>query len=112
MRKSELVDAALCAAVEEMKQGLIDADLGGGIVKKRVAFGGRGKRGGNRVIVATNKGDRWFFIFGFEKNRRDNVTAQELDALQELAADLLMQSTAQLNLAVRNGTLQEICHAS
>jgi hypothetical protein len=112
MRKSELVDAALCAAVEEMKQGLIDADLGGGIVKKRVAVSGRGKRGGTRVVVATNKGDRWFFVFGFEKSRRDNVTAHELDALQKLAADLLIRSTAQLDLAVKDGALQEICHAS
>ena len=58
MRKTELTDAALCDAVREMSQGLIDADLGGGLVKKRVGVAGRGKRGGARTLVATNKHNR------------------------------------------------------
>jgi hypothetical protein len=57
-------------AVAEMVQGLVDADLGGGIVKKRVALPGRGKRSGARTLVVTNKGKRWFFVFGCEKNDR------------------------------------------
>lgn len=61
MRKTELSDDALFAAVVEMAQGLIDADLGGGVVKKRVGLSGRGKRGGARTLIATNKGNRWFF---------------------------------------------------
>ena len=81
MRKTELSDPALCGAVSEMERGLIDADLGGGVVKKRVALPGRGKSGGARTLVATNKGNRWFFVFGFEKNERPNVTAKELEAL-------------------------------
>ena len=68
MRKTELTDAVLCKAVQEMAAGLIDADLGGSVVKKRVGLAGRGKRGGVRTLVATNKGNRWFFVFGFEKN--------------------------------------------
>ena len=67
-RKAGLFDDVLCQAVDEMIGGLVDADLGGGVVKKRVALPGRGKSGGSRTLVATNKGDRWFFIFGFEKN--------------------------------------------
>jgi hypothetical protein len=86
MRKAGLTDAALCAAVAEMEQGLIDADLGGGVVKKRVALPGRGKRGSARVIVATHRSDRWFFIFGFEKNERDNISDKELASLQGVAA--------------------------
>jgi hypothetical protein len=78
MRKSGVSDTALCAAVIEMAQGLIDADLGGGVVKKRVSLPGRGKRGGARAIVATNKGDRWFFLHGFAKTERENVSAEEL----------------------------------
>lgn len=61
MRKTELSEDALCAAVVEMAQGLIDADLGGGVVKKRVGLSGHGKPGGARTLVATNKGNRWFF---------------------------------------------------
>jgi len=59
MRKTELSDEALYSAVIEMTHGLIDADLGGGILKKRVGLSGRGKRGGARTLVATNKGNRW-----------------------------------------------------
>jgi len=70
MRKTELANSALCDAVAEMVQGLVDADLGGGVVKKRVVPPGRGKSGGARTLVATNKGNRWFFVFGFEKNDR------------------------------------------
>jgi hypothetical protein len=62
MDKTRLSETALCRAVVEMQQGLIDADLGGGVVKKRVALPGRGKRGSTRTLVATNKDDRWFFL--------------------------------------------------
>ena len=58
MRKTELTDSALCRAVAEMAQGLIDADLGGGVVKKRIGLAGRGKRGGARTLVATNRGEQ------------------------------------------------------
>jgi hypothetical protein len=110
MRKTELPDRALCQAVEEMARGLIDADLGGGIVKKRVGLAGRGKRGGARTLVATNKGNRWFFAFGFEKNERANISDEELEALQDVAADLLARTARQLNEAIEDDSLQEICH--
>jgi len=109
MRKTELTDAALCAAVEEMANGLIDANLGGGVVKKRIGLPGRGKRGGARTLVATNRGERWFFVFGFEKNDLANIRNDELAALQAYAADLLALSNTQLDQAVSDGALQEIC---
>jgi hypothetical protein len=110
MRKTELTDHALCEAVAEMSSGLIDADLGGGVVKKRVGLSGRGKRGGARTLVATNKGTRWFFVFGFEKNERANITADELAALQDIAADLMGRTASALDGAVQDGALKEICH--
>lgn len=110
MRKTALTDPVLCEAIYEMMGGLIDADLGGGVLKKRVALPGAGKSGGTRTLVATNKDDRWFFVFGFEKNVRANVTAKELEALQTLAADLLKLSTPDLNRQVERQTLVEICH--
>ncbi|MFT4247660.1 MAG: type II toxin-antitoxin system RelE/ParE family toxin [Pseudomonas sp.] len=110
MRKTGLTDAALCAAVAEMAQGLIDADLGGGVVKKRVGLPGRGKRGSTRTIVATNKGNRWFFVYGYEKNERANITDAELEALRKLASDLLKLTVAELNNAVEVGELLEIGH--
>lgn len=110
MRKTELTDGVLCAAVHEMVQGLIDADLGGGVVKKRVGLAGRGKRGGARTLVATNKGNRWFFVFGFEKNERANIGAEEKEALQTIAQDLLARTDMELDAAVEDGSLQEVCH--
>ena len=105
-----LDDRALCAAVEEMVRGLIDADLGGYIVKKRVALPGRGKSSGARTIVATKKGNRWIFLFGFAKNEKSNITASETERLQAFAADLLSLSEKSLNEFVREGKLVEICH--
>ncbi len=66
-------DGALASAVIEMKYGLIDAKLGGQVVKKRVALPGRGKRGSSRTLVAFKQGDKAFFIYGFAKNERANV---------------------------------------
>ncbi len=110
LRKTDLDDAALCRAVAEMARGLIDADLGGGVLKKRVAPPGRGKSGGARTLVATHRGDRWFFVFGFEKSVRANVSAKELEALQALATDLLKLSSVELDRQVENDALAEICH--
>jgi len=109
MRKTGLTDEALCQAVAEMTGGLVDADLGGNVVKKRVALPGRGKSGGARTIVATNLGDRWFFLFGFAKNERSNIDADELEALQELAKQYLALDEQQLAHAVDSGTFTEIC---
>ena len=72
--------------------------------------GGRGKRGGVRTLVATRRASRWFFVFGFEKNETANVTSTELEALQWLAKQLLDLSVAQMEVAVQDGSLQEICH--
>lgn len=110
MRKTDLTNEALCDAVSEMDAGLIDVDLGGGVVKKRVALPGRGKSGSARILVATNKGNRWFFVFGFEKNERANINMKELEALRAIASDLLRLNSKQLDAHTKNEALQEICH--
>ena len=110
MHKTELTDSALCSAVSEMAQGLIDADLGGGVVKKRVGLAGRGKSGGARTLIATNKGTRWFFVFGFEKSDRANIAPDELEALQNIAHELLARTGSQLDLAVSERVLEAVCH--
>lgn len=95
-------------AVAEMQAGLIDADLGGGLVKKRVAWPGRGKRGGGRLLVATHFESCWFFLFGFAKNERADVSPAELDALRKWAGDLLGLEEAQLASALAAGEIEEI----
>ena len=75
-----------------------------------MALPGRGKRGSTRTLVGTNKGDRWFFLYGFEKNERDNIDEAELRALRTYARDLLGQALKQLNATLAAGDFQEICH--
>lgn len=98
----------LTAAVDEMAQGLIDADLGGHLVKKRLPLPGQGKRGGARTIVATRLAGKWFFLFGFGKNERANIDDQELKALQEIAKDWLDLSDALLSVAIAEGNIMEV----
>ncbi|EKD97185.1 MAG: hypothetical protein ACD_23C01022G0002 [uncultured bacterium] len=108
--KASLSDDLLRRAVEEMTNGLIDADLGGGVFKKRVALPGRGKSGSARTLLATNRDDRWIFILGFEKNERANISDKERDALRMLAKDLLGLTAEQLNKAINEGALLEVCY--
>jgi hypothetical protein len=103
-------DTTLCGAVAEMAAGLVDADLGGGVYKKRVAMPGRGKRGGARVLLGSNLGTRWFFLFGFEKNERATIDDKELAALQKAAAVFLAMDPKVLDAAVVAGELTEICN--
>ncbi len=106
--KAGVSDAQLLRAVEELSGGLIDAQLGGALVKKRVAISGKGKRSGGRTLVATNLKDRWIFLFGFGKNERDNVNLSELTALRELAKTYLELNESQLATAVTSGELIEV----
>jgi hypothetical protein len=110
MQKSGLSDDALLNAVAEMERGLIDADLGGGIFKKRIALPNRGKSGSVRTLIATNKNDRWFFVLGFEKNQRDNINSKELSFLKDFAADLLTISDEKLVNSIKSKNLLEISH--
>jgi hypothetical protein len=108
MRKVGLTDAMLRVAVAEMSRGLIDASLGGHLVKKRVARTGFGKRGGYRTIVAKKVDQHWFFLFGFEKSERSNIDQVELRVLQEIGETLLAFTEAELNGALQSGELLEI----
>ena len=108
LRKTLLTDAALLKAIDEMEQGLVDADLGGNLYKKRVALPGRGKSGSTRTLIATNRQDRWFFMFGFEKNDKENITQAELAYLQEVAQIFLGYSSDELQLAIDKGELLEV----
>jgi hypothetical protein len=105
-----LTDKALCNAVKEMTTGIIDAELGGSLVKKRIDLAGRGKRGGARTIAATNKGDKWFFLIGFEKNDRSTVSPDELDALKAAASDWLRFNNVESAVFLCQGSLEEIAY--
>lgn len=106
--KQELTSSSLCAAVREMTAGLYDADLGHGLLKKRIARPGQGKRGGFRTLVATNNENRWFFLYGFPKNVRSNIDKDEEEALKRLAAHLLSLTAQALDKAQHAKELMEV----
>ena len=88
-RKVDLNDVALCEAIATAERGLIDADLGGGVIKQRVARPGKGKSGGFRTMILYKRGKRAFFVYGFAKSERSNVSRDEIATLTELASELL-----------------------
>ena len=108
MRKIGFTDGALRGAVSEMDKGLVDADLGGHVLKKRIALPGQGKRGGARMLVATLRAGRWFFLYGFGKNERANIDQDELKVLQEVAKDLLGLDEQGLATALAAGEIVEV----
>lgn len=107
-RKQGLTTPSLCMAVREMMAGLYEADLGSGLLKKRIARLGQGKSGGFRTLVATNMGSRWIFVFGFSKNERSNIDKDEEEALRKLSTHLLSLTTQALGKAQREGELTEV----
>ena len=110
MKKIKLTDQKLYEAVNEIKEGLIDAELGDNIVKKRISLPGHGKRGATRTLIATNRKNRWIFLYGFQKNERENISRKELEVLQDLASDYLSFSEDELNFMTVNGKLLEVIY--
>jgi hypothetical protein len=107
-RKARLPDSALREAIAAAERGLIDADLGGGVVKQRIARAGGGKSGGFRTIVLFRAATRAFFVHGFAKNEQDTIRDDELAAFKMLAADMLNYDEATLANAIAAGTLTEV----
>ena len=107
-KKEKLPDSALLKAVEEMKRGLIDADLGGHVYKKRVALPGRGKSGSLRTIIAYQVEDSAFYVYGFAKNTRANIREDELKAFKIVAENLLSHSDKQLDQLLNVEELVEV----
>ena len=85
-RREKIADETLVAAIGRAEAGLIEADLGGGIIKQRVARQGQGKSGGIRTLIAYRTGRIAVFIYGFGKNERENIEAVELEVMKEIGA--------------------------
>jgi hypothetical protein len=95
-------------AVANAEKGLVDADLGGGVIKQRIARAGGGKSGDFRTIILFRAGQRAFFVHGFAKSGQDNIRDDELAAFKMLAAELLNYGGAALAKAVAAGVLMEV----
>lgn len=100
----------LLEAIHEVELGSITADLGGGLIKQRVAREGGGKSGGYRTIIAYRVGNRSFFIYGFSKNAKDNLKENELAEYKRFAGVLLSYSDTDLTVALNAGMIEEIAY--
>ena len=103
-----IADDELLEAVDRATRGLIDADLGGGVIKQRLARQGQAKSGGFRTIILFRQEDKAFFVFGFAKNDMANIKRDELKAFRMLAETLLGLGGDDLAAAMKNGTVTEI----
>jgi hypothetical protein len=107
-KKNKISDDILISAINEIQNGLLDADLGGFVLKKRIPKSNSGKSSGYRTILATAKDGHWFFMYGFSKNEQDNIDKVELKALQLLAKKLLFATN--LAKALNNNEIIEVKH--
>jgi hypothetical protein len=107
-RSERIRDERLCQTIERARRGLIDADLGRGLIKQRVARPGQGRRGGYRVLVACRGNVRAVFLYGFAKSERDNIDAADLAAWQARAQEVLAASEAHVDKLVADNGLTEI----
>ncbi|QJU58879.1 type II toxin-antitoxin system RelE/ParE family toxin [Sphingomonas sp. AP4-R1] len=107
-RKERIADWALRDAVERAESGLVDADLGGGVIKQRVARPGKGKSGGYRTLILFRQGDRAIFAFGFAKSAQANISKADLALLRDAATEALEWKDQELDRLVASGTLVEI----
>ena len=109
--KKNLTDEQLCMAAQEIVQGQFEADLGGGVCKKRIAVTGQGKRGSTRTLVAKNSPHGIFFMAGRSKNDPGtDFSAAALAQAQLLAKDLQNASHQQIEEAIEDEYIEEICH--
>jgi hypothetical protein len=107
-RQEGVDDASLREAIERAARGLVDADLGCGIIKQRVARVGQGRSGGYRMLIAFRIGDRAVFIYGFAQRKRDNISPDELLTLQEIGSAWLVADEGRIEQAVKNDVLHEV----
>ena len=107
-RKKGITDAQLCDAIDRAERGLIDADLGSGVIKQRVARPGKGRSGGYRTLIAYRTEVRAIFLYGFAKNAKANVTSVELAALRRLATEYLGYDVTQVEAHLKNDAWTEV----
>lgn len=106
--REDIPDGGLCIAVRKAEAGLIDADLGGGVIKQRIARPGQGESGGYRSIILFRCGDKAFFVFGFAKSAMDNIGSQDVKAFKRLAREMLALDERGLALLLGRGVLTEV----
>ncbi len=106
--RSANIGSSLREAIARAARGLVDADLGGGIIKRRVARLGQGRSGGHRILIAYRAGERAVFLYGFAKSERENIGPDELATLREIGAAWLAADAGEIAQALQENALQEV----
>lgn len=107
-RKQRISADALWDAVERAENGQIDADLGGGVIKQRIARHGESKSKGYRSIILYRGGDKSFFVYGFSKSELGNIREDEEVQFKKMAKHVLSLTDAQLSELIENGQFEEV----
>jgi hypothetical protein len=107
-RKEKISDAVLFNAVARAGKGQVDADLGGGVIKQRIARAGRGKSGGYRAIIFFRRSELAVFAYGFAKSERENIDSNEEKQFKEAARHVLRLTEKQIAELVKNGDFVEL----
>jgi len=107
-KKQNIPTTELVKALKEVESGIYEVNLGGHLIKKRIRFQGKGKSGSGRTVICYKYADRAFFVYGFAKNEKSNLSSKELLAFKELAKVLLSLSNKNLELAIEKEELIEV----
>jgi hypothetical protein len=107
-RSEGISDGSLCDAISRAERGLVDADLGGGLIKQRVARQGQGRSGGYRTLIAFRSKVRSVFVYGFAKNERDNIGKRELAFWRDTAFAALAMTDKQVAALMTSKDLTEV----
>jgi hypothetical protein len=107
-RKNSIDDKTLREAVERAERGLVDADLGSGVIKQRIARQGQGKSSGYRIIILMKIGHRTFFVYGFAKSDQENISQADEEQFREMATHYLAMSDHHLLDVIDNGNVVEV----
>jgi hypothetical protein len=110
VRRERLAYESLHEAIARAERGSIDADLGGGIIKQRVARAGKGRSGGFRTLIAYKRGGRAVFLYGFAKSERENIGQDELQTAREIGAIWLSADARQIARGIHEGELKEVTY--
>jgi len=110
-KDEKIHDEKLCHAVSDAEKGLIDADYGGGVIKQRVARPNEGKSGGYRTIILYRQEDKAFFVYGFAKHSRKNISKAEEQEFKQLAKLMFSRSDGDIDILIKKGALKPVdCH--
>lgn len=107
-RSERVPDSSLLESIQRANRGLVDADLGGGVIKQRIARLGRGRSGGYRMLIAYSRDTRAVFLYAFAKNARDNIDKDELETLRDISTAWLTASASEIARAIDAGVIEEI----